>query len=1137
MATTIDSLDIQIKSSAGSSAANIEQLANALGKLKETGRLTTTVNNLTKLKVALDGLKGSSSGLQNIERVGNMLSGLKDVGKLTGLTSAMRALEKLPTVTAGLKTSMLDEFAWKINRLTMALAPLATQLNDVSAAFNKLPAKIQKIITGTNKMASATNKAADSQRKHSDALNAASLNISSLIFNIQSYVGALQTVITTIQEFMALAIEWDGIQARFGRAFGDSAQESLAWIEKLSEGLLINKQEFMQNSSLFAEMLKGFGINEADAGKMAIGYTELAYDIWAAYNDVYKSLGGEEGAIAAVRSAIAGEVEPIRRAGFTIVDSQLAITAANHGLAYSTQKSSEAQKSYLRYLTLVDQAMDKNIVGVYASEMKTAEGVLRTLSQQFKVLAQTLGSLFLPILTAIVPYLIAFVQILTDAVEVVAKFFGVELFKIDWSRGSSMGGLTEEATAATDSLTGAGKAAKALKDYTMGFDELNVINPDTGGSAGGAGGGVGAGGGFEDLDVDSIWDESLFSNIGKQVDEIKERMKGMLTTVGLIGAGLLAWKISPALVTAFGFIKEFFQAFKANKAEFGTFTAMFPKLSTALTGIGTALSTAFSTVGTFLAGISAPVWVAIVAAIVAVISVVHFLRKNWDEVRAAVEKFFETNIVPKLESIKESWEKIKEALAPITKALSPLIKKVKEFFKGINWKGIGKTISVVFETIGGVIFAVLTGQIAGAISMAVTVIEGFVQVVSGIVQVVSGVVTAVVKLFSGDLQGAWDAVKRIGRGIADVFGGLWKMTVGAIEEFVQGVIDWFVALWDELVGHSIVPDTIEDIVEWFKDLPGMVWNALVSFVNTVIAKFQEVKQGISDKLSETKTAIEGKWNEVKLWFSTNVASKLTKDYWKAKWDGVKQGTTQKLEEVKSSISGKWNDVKSWFNTNVAPKFTKQYWMSKWDGVKQGISTKLQEVRNEISAKWSAIQSWFKSYVAPKLTLSFWTDKFKNLKNGFTTTIKGMINTGISYINTFIGWLNSKMKFTWSAFKIMGKTIIPGGTIQLFTIPKLPTLAEGGFVDAGQMFIAREAGPELVGSINGRTAVANNDQIVAAVSQGVYSAVVSAMSAYVGSSSGEQNINVYLDGKQITASVEKHQKERGVRFMGQQVYSY
>jgi hypothetical protein len=108
---------------------------------------------------------------------------------------------------------------------------------------------------------------------------------------------------------------------------------------------------------------------------------------------------------------------------------------------------------------------------------------------------------------------------------------------------------------------------------------------------------------------------------------------------------------------------------------------------------------------------------------------------------------------------------------------------------------------------------------------------------------------------------------------------------------------------------------------------------------------------------------------------------------------------------------------------------------------------------------------------------------------------------------------------------------------LFTIPTLPTLATGGFVNEGQMFIAREAGPELVGNINGRTAVANNDQIVEAVSQGVYNAVMAAMGNN-NNGSGEQNINVYLDGKQITASVEKRQAERGRTLMGNQLgYGY
>jgi hypothetical protein len=201
------------------------------------------------------------------------------------------------------------------------------------------------------------------------------------------------------------------------------------------------------------------------------------------------------------------------------------------------------------------------------------------------------------------------------------------------------------------------------------------------------------------------------------------------------------------------------------------------------------------------------------------------------------------------------------------------------------------------------------------------------------------------------------------------------------------------------------------------------------------------------------------------------------------------------------------------------------------------STLGESLKTSISDKWDEIKEWYNDSVAPKFTKEYWTEKFTGLKEGFTTSIKNMVNTGIGYINRFIGWLNEKMRFSWDAFEIAGKEIVPGGSIQLFTIPTLPTLATGGFVNEGQMFIAREAGPELVGNINGRTAVANNDQIVEAVSQGVYNAVMAAMGNN-NNGSGEQNINVYLDGKQITASVEKRQAERGRTLMGNQLgYGY
>lgn len=87
-------------------------------------------------------------------------------------------------------------------------------------------------------------------------------------------------------------------------------------------------------------------------------------------------------------------------------------------------------------------------------------------------------------------------------------------------------------------------------------------------------------------------------------------------------------------------------------------------------------------------------------------------------------------------------------------------------------------------------------------------------------------------------------------------------------------------------------------------------------------------------------------------------------------------------------------------------------------------------------------------------------------------------------------------------------------------------AAGGFVSSGQLFVAREAGPELVGSIGGRTAVANNDQIVEAVSNGVYRAIAPLM----------QNMRngdprVYLDGKDITAAQNRRNRMYGAALSG------
>ena len=84
-------------------------------------------------------------------------------------------------------------------------------------------------------------------------------------------------------------------------------------------------------------------------------------------------------------------------------------------------------------------------------------------------------------------------------------------------------------------------------------------------------------------------------------------------------------------------------------------------------------------------------------------------------------------------------------------------------------------------------------------------------------------------------------------------------------------------------------------------------------------------------------------------------------------------------------------------------------------------------------------------------------------------------------------------------------------------------AAGGFPEVGELFIAREAGPELVGTIGNRTAVANNDQIVQGISNGVYNAVVSAMSIVNGSDDGTP-VYIYLDGNEIARTTTKYQRQ-------------
>lgn len=147
----------------------------------------------------------------------------------------------------------------------------------------------------------------------------------------------------------------------------------------------------------------------------------------------------------------------------------------------------------------------------------------------------------------------------------------------------------------------------------------------------------------------------------------------------------------------------------------------------------------------------------------------------------------------------------------------------------------------------------------------------------------------------------------------------------------------------------------------------------------------------------------------------------------------------------------------------------------------------------------------------------WNSIFTPIKNAWAA-ISNWWNTSVQPI--IDNWKN-KINNIFSGAKSVSVSG-GGGSGRSGSFGKVSLKANGGFVSSGELFAARESGPELVGTIGGRTAVANNDQIVEAVSAGVARAVASVMGNIA-----DRPQKIYLDGKEITSSQNRRNRMYGI----------
>ena len=190
-----------------------------------------------------------------------------------------------------------------------------------------------------------------------------------------------------------------------------------------------------------------------------------------------------------------------------------------------------------------------------------------------------------------------------------------------------------------------------------------------------------------------------------------------------------------------------------------------------------------------------------------------------------------------------------------------------------------------------------------------------------------------------------------------------------------------------------------------------------------------------------------------------------------------------------------------------------------------VTKSIGEISMGIALTWQGFKSSVAVGLLTKWTLALY-DMFMGIVNGVTNLMRGLfINIGkalkkkITSVFLLKALATSAKLIASVVGAAAGLAVLAGITILINEIIKgiraLPSIlghAKGGFPVRGQPFIAREAGPELVGTLNGRNAVINNDQIVEAVGRGVHNAIATALRER--NSKSRYKARVFLGGKQI-----------------------
>lgn len=1118
-------------------STGVSRLAGAMTAMRgiDTRTFSAVARNVSKLgsinskqiNAAAGSMRQISNALKGISGMSASVKGLTDLAsaiKQLGYQSSTKAIENIPKLATAMRQLMSElSKAPSVSRNIIDMTNALAKLSRTGGAAGTAAKSITSSFSGFSSGASAVTKK--------------SFSLASAIGKVYATYWTLFRGFRLLGDAIDISSSLTEVENVVRQTFGQYESLINNFAKTSIEKFGMSELSAKQFASRFQAMGTALDIPQGKMAKMSIRLTELAGDM-ASFYDV-----SQEDIAKSLQSVFSGTTAPMRRYGIDLTQATLKEWALKQGLDANISSMTQAQKAMLRYQYVL--AHTTNITGDFARTADTWHNQITMLKENFKALGAVVGGglinafkPFIKVLNAVLQKVISFAEMVTNAL---GSIFG---WKYEASKGAGISGLADDIGSASDGMddlsnaagnagknTGgiaknAKKAKKEIQQATRAFDELKVISKQSkdkgsgsgnkgsgSGSGSGAGGGTGADGGL--VQTDTIF-KKFESNI-KDLEQLGESISGALINA----MKKIKWKKVYAKAEGFGrglakFLNGLFKGQKGTTLFGETGRLIANSLNTVLHGLDS-FGTTFD-------------W-----------------KQFGNSIADGINKFFQNFDFALLAKTLNSWAQ--GAFDAVTTALSKISWKdvwngAKEFLSNLDVKTVAIIVGALTikkilglhlaKTALGIIGTSISKAIAGSIAAKLGVEIGANATIgealsTGLSKKISGLGTIAGKI--GKLALTVGAIvitaeaglslgKAIGNKIADAtqpeemkkyrvdfkFSDLFTYS---LDDWKQGFSDW----WNDTWGPGLAA--------WWEDRKAGNTKLKIPFTDFELPSDSEMKKAVSDWWGKQKKKIEKRtenvikftadvkdtsskwWSNVKKWWGEKVGKVKefatdVKDSAKEWWSNTKKYWGQKVGQVKKFTTAVQNDASKWWSN------TKKYWAEKVGKVKEFTTG----VKNKAGEWWSNVKKWWESTTAGKEVKRFtvnvkkaggtwwkdvsneWKEKVINagrtLKIGISFATNALKNLWSS-VSTFFRGKTVNVKTKGSATKKADGGVFSGGSWK-----PIKKYAVGGLPNMGQMFVAREAGPELVGNLGGHTAVMNNDQIVASVSDGVYRAVKAAM---------------------------------------------